>query len=170
MRYFGIDPGVNGGIALLDGEGHVIEALKMPTTDADLLHHLLFNFVFKFVPTRCRAVLERASASPQMGVVSAFTFGRGYGALRMALTASQIPFDEVSPVKWQTAMGCRTGGDKNVSKRRAQQLFPGVTVVHAIADALLLAEYCRRVDRGMFAPTPAKGLAANAKEGVDFGG
>lgn len=57
-----------------------------------------------------------------------------------------IPFDEVAPVKWQTAMQCRTGGDKNISKRRASELFPGVRLTHAIADALLLAEYARRLE------------------------
>jgi hypothetical protein len=36
-------------------------------------------------------------------------------------------------------------GDKNVTKRRAQQLFPQLKVTHAIADALLIAEYGRRV-------------------------
>ena len=160
--YLGIDPGVNGGLALIDPGGRMLRASKMPATDRD---------IFEWIPCPpVQAVLERAGASPQMGVVSACTFCLGYGLLRMALTAKGIPFDVVSPVKWQTAMGCRTGGDKNVSKRRAQQLFPGVTVVHAIADALLLAEYCRRVDRGMFALKPEKGLAANAKEGVDFGG
>jgi hypothetical protein len=85
------------------------------------------------------------SASPQMGVTSAFTFGKGYGGLLMLLTALDIPFDQITPRKWQTAMGCLSGGDKNVTKRRAQQLFPKLTITHAIADALLLAEFCRRV-------------------------
>jgi hypothetical protein len=79
-----------------------------------------------------------------MGVVSAFTFGRGYGALRMALTMFDLHFEEVTPRQWQKAMACLTGGDKNVSKRRAQELFPALTITHAIADALLIAEFSRR--------------------------
>ena len=50
---------------------------------------------------------------------------------------------EVSPVKWQTAMGCRTGGDKNVSKAEAQRLWPSLKITHRNADSLLLAEYAR---------------------------
>lgn len=46
-------------------------------------------------------------------------------------------------------MGCLTNGDKNITKQRAQQLFPSAKVTHKIADALLLAEYCRRVHRGI---------------------
>jgi hypothetical protein len=34
-----------------------------------------------------------------------------------------------------------TKGDKNVSKRKAQELFPQIKVNHYIADALLIAAY-----------------------------
>jgi len=44
-------------------------------------------------------------------------------------------------------MGCLTKGDKNVSKRRAQELFPALKVTHAIADALLIAEFARRAGK-----------------------
>lgn len=138
MHFIGVDVGVNGGIAMIDENGVVAFALKMPPTDADVLALL------PPAPIETRAVLEKVRSSPQMGVVSAFTFGRNYGACRMALTAAGIPFDEVSPVMWQRRMECLSGGDKNITKARAQQLFPGVPVTHVIADALLLAEYCRR--------------------------
>ncbi len=77
----------------------------------------------------------------------------------MALVAAGIAFDEVTPQRWQKMLGCRSKGDKNVTKRRAQDLFPQVRVTHALADALLLAEYCRRVKLGQLQaetqPTPA---------------
>jgi hypothetical protein len=79
-----------------------------------------------------------------MGVKSAFTFGEGYGRLQMALTALGIPYERIRPAMWQKAMGCLTKGDKNVSKSRAQELFPSIKVTHAIADALLIAEHNRR--------------------------
>lgn len=41
-------------------------------------------------------------------------------------------------------MGCLTKGDKNISKARAQQLFPTAKITHATADALLLAEWRRK--------------------------
>lgn len=143
MLFAGLDPGVNGGIAIVDNTGIVVRVSKMPATDQEVLD------LFSWVPPRrtiTRAVIERVSSSPQMGVVSAFTFGKGYGALRMALTANLIPYEEVTPRRWQSALGCLTKGDKNVSKARAQQLFPSIKVTHAIADALLLAEYCRRLE------------------------
>lgn len=146
-RYVGIDPGKGGGIAVLFEDGNVLNTIKMPQTEQDLLDALAtLGFGVRSGSAPARAVLERVSSSPQMGVVSAFTFGKGYGALRMALAATGIPFDEVTPGKWQQVMGCRTKGDKNVSKRRAQELFPHQKITHAIADALLLAEYCRRLE------------------------
>lgn len=139
MIYIGIDPGAGGGIAQVSESGHYVSACRMPATDSDILSAL------SQLAGGGRAILERVRSSPQMGVVSAFTFGRGYGALRMALAASGIPYDEVNPAVWQRTMGCLTKGDKNVSKRRAQELFPEVRVTHAISDALLLAEFARRV-------------------------
>lgn len=144
MMFVGLDPGLGGGIAVLADDGQVVWTEKMPASERDLLD-LLSEGALKDGPKR--AALERVSSSPLMGVVSAFTFGKGYGGLRMALVAAKIPFDEVAPAVWQKHLGCRTKGDKNVSKRRAQELFPAVKVTHAIADALLLAEYARRKER-----------------------
>ena len=39
-RYIGIDPGVNGGIAVLSADGTVVEVVKMPGTARDLLDFL----------------------------------------------------------------------------------------------------------------------------------
>ena len=67
----------------------------------------------------------------------------------MALTAAGIPFERVRPQQWQKSLGCLTKGDKNVTKRKAQELFPMMKVTHATADALLIAEYGRRVSNRM---------------------
>lgn len=137
--YIGIDPGINGGIAFIPSTG-TAWAHKMPETDRDIFD-LLRDSVCMAEPI---AALELVHSSPQMGVKSAFTFGEGYGRLQMAMTALGIPYERVRPAMWQKAMGCMTKGDKNVSKRRAQELFPKLKVTHAIADALLIAEYNRR--------------------------
>ena len=135
----GIDPGINGGIAFIPTTGEPW-AHKMPDTDRDLID-LLRDSIRDM---EARAVIELVHSSPQMGVKSAFTFGEGYGRLQMVLTAMGIPYERVRPAVWQKAMGCLTKGDKNVSKRRAQELFPAIKVTHAIADALLIAEFSRR--------------------------
>lgn len=144
MVFAGIDVGKGGGVAFIDERGVVLQAAPMPETDSDILE-LLFWAGREMTLIPCRGVLEKVHASPQMGVTSAFSFGASYGALRMALAAARMPFDEVSPFKWQRKLECISEGDKRVTKARAQQLFPHVKVTHALADALLLAEYGRRV-------------------------
>lgn len=138
MKYetiIGIDPGANGAIAWITDGKPCVE--KMPDTLQDLWELLceLSN------EGNCKAYLEAVSSSPQMGVVSSFSFGRGYGNLEMALTAAGIPFERIRPQVWQKALGCMTKGNKNVSKRKAQELFPDRKVTHTTADALLIAYY-----------------------------
>jgi Holliday junction resolvasome RuvABC endonuclease subunit len=141
MITIGIDPGINGGIAVLGHQGYA-QAYKMPPTNKDLWELIQeIKAAADFEKYPIKATLESVSASPQMGVKSAFTFGNGFGHLEMALTAAGIPFERVRPQVWQKAMGCMTGGDKNISKRRAQELFPSLKITHSTADALLIAHY-----------------------------
>jgi hypothetical protein len=139
----GIDPGANGAIAWIDERGESCVE-KMPDTLQDLWELIcdITNFPRSAIDGRkYKAYIEQVSSSPQMGVVSAFSFGRGYGNLEMALTAAGIPFERVRPQVWQKAMGCMTKGDKNISKAKAQELFPDTKIIHATADALLIALY-----------------------------
>ncbi len=140
--YMGIDPGKSGGIAFVtDGLGP--EAYKMPETEHDIWH------LIGIYKQAAHAVIENVHSMPGQGVSSTFTFGKSFGGLLMALTAAEIPYTVVSPGVWQKKMGCLSKGDKNVTKRRAQQLFPSTQITHATADALLLAEYARRVENGL---------------------
>jgi hypothetical protein len=138
-RVIGIDPGKGGGIAILGGESP--EVHKMPETVGDLVD--LLRSIAASGATL--AYVERVSTSPQMGVVSAGTFMRGLGNIEAACQALGIRLEWVAPGVWQREMKCLTKGDKNVSKRRAQELFPTLKITHAIADALLIAEYGLRL-------------------------
>lgn len=146
MKYeivLGVDPGSNGGIAWIDYNGKACVE-KIPDTLQDLWELIcdITSYPKSSIDGRSyKAYIEQVSSSPQMGVVSAFSFGRGYGNLEMALTAAGIPFERVRPQVWQKVLGCMTKGDKNVSKRKAQELFPDRKVTHATADALLIAYY-----------------------------
>lgn len=102
--YLGIDPGKNGGIAIfskLSSGRTTIQAWPMLETELDLCR--LLEGVN--LPDRTTAVIEHVWSSPQMGVASSFTFGFGYGGLRMVLTALRIPFSPVRPQVWQNALG-----------------------------------------------------------------
>lgn len=141
MCFIGIDPGKSGGIAVNFGSS-VALTWKIPESETDIW--MVFNQeILSLDPKPRFAIIERVASSPGMGCVSAFTFGKGYGFLRACLIGNRIPFSEVSPAVWQRRLGCLTKGNKNISKAKAQQLFPGIKVTHNIADALLISEYCR---------------------------
>lgn len=150
MITIGIDPGKSGAIAWTDEHGRVCVE-KMPETLADLwdlIHSLNFNVDSEKYTNHIKAYIEQVHSMPGQGVSSSFKFGNGFGHLEMALTAAGIPFERVPPQKWQKSMGCMTKGDKNVSKRRAQELFPAIKCTHAVSDALLICEYGRRANIG----------------------
>lgn len=141
LRYYiGLDPGKNGGIAVVGC--HNPYAHKMPDSLQDIWD--LLKHIRDDSEGNCFALLERVHSSPAMGVVSAFTFGRGYGGLEMALTGVGISHEIILPQKWQKELGCLSGGQKNITKARAQGLFPSIKCTHSVSDALLIAEYGRR--------------------------
>lgn len=155
--YYGIDPGASGGLACIHER---LVTVPMPATERDVFEW--------FRPLGGRdhegnevefAVIEKvggytASGGPQPGSAM-FKFGQSYGGLRMALIAAGIPFEEVTPQRWQKALGVTPRGKeetktsfKNRLKAKAQQLFPKIKVTLATADAILLAEYCKRSQEG----------------------
>lgn len=143
-RIIGIDPGASGGIACFEYGGG-FSVVKMPETERDVWEHLV-SLAFKDEERLGMfAVLEQVHSMPRQGVASSFKFGANYGMLRAFLIAADIPFETVTPAKWQRELGCLSHGDKNVTKKRAQELFPIKKITHATADALLIAEYGRRL-------------------------
>lgn len=141
--FIGVDPGKSGAIvALPEGSDKAIR-IRLEATEADVAEFVRHHFG---ATNAAKAVLEKVGAMPKQGVSSTFKFGQSYGFCRGLLIANRIAFNDVTPTKWQTAMQCRTKGNKNVTKAKAQQLFPNLDwrITHKEADALLLAEYCRR--------------------------
>ena len=139
--YIGIDPGKSGAIAFIPPIGEPW-TIKNTSTDLELVEAVEEAKELGF---ELFATIEKVNAMPGNGVTGMFKFGGSFHSLQMLCTALRVPFELVSPQKWQKALTCLTGGDKNVTKSRAQNLFPTVKVIHANADALLLAEYGRRL-------------------------
>lgn len=166
MRFIGIDPGQSGGLVLLTETGIPIETKGMPEEEA-VLWAVLRRWSSEADGKGIKAFLEKVRASPQMSKGSIWTFAQGYGGLRAYLRAAEIPFDEVAPQRWQRFMGVRdktgareiddvdTTAKKNRHKAKATALFPMVAVTHKLADALLIAEYGRRLERGFGAELPS---------------
>ncbi len=146
----GIDPGLNGGIAVLDMQGGVVDVRRMPDTPQDILAFLRKYGSTELFGNDCVCYMERVGTGmPGQSSRATATFARHNGHLEMALLALGIRTNEVTPVKWMRHYQLGKSSDygktewKNRLKGRAQQLFPKERVTLNVADALLIAEYGR---------------------------
>ena len=132
----GIDPGFTGGLALISiapyRKSDLLHCNKMPLKnsyikvknearleiDANVLNTLL-RIYLTYKPSF--AVIEEVSASPQMGVVSAFRFGEGLGLVMGLCVANNIPIKLVRPGVWKSAMSLNS--NKQTSLNRASTLW-----------------------------------------------
>lgn len=157
--YIGIDPGSNGAIAVLETSGVVTTHKLKNATIRDSWEFLrktvsgseFFAFIEEQIP-RPTSFFDRKTKRWTATILKStcLLFG-SYKELCGLLAASDIRYEIVTPRTWQKGMGMvpKRKGEKETSwknrlKAKAQQLFPQVKVTLATADALLLAEYCRR--------------------------
>ncbi len=136
--WLGIDPGKSGGIGLI-GNGWA-QVWKMPETEKDIW--MLFEY-FRRIGDIQFALIEKVHGFPTDAPQRAFNFGMNYGFLRACLIGNYIPYEEVTPNTWQAALKCKTKGNKNITKQKAQQLFPHLKITHATAEAILIAYYAK---------------------------
>lgn len=145
MRVIGIDPGLSGGIAVMDGSHRILDVLCMPETPMDIL-----EFLRGYAGGMVVAYMEDVGRGmPGQSSSATAKFARHNGHLEMALLSLGIRTVKVTPQKWEKAyqLGKSTGYTKtewkNRLKAKAQELFPdlGRQVTLKTCDALLLALY-----------------------------
>lgn len=126
MIVAGIDPGLDGAIALL--EDGVATVHDMPTltlargakskreVDTHGLVRLLRSTAID------HAYVEAVAARPGQGVSSMFSFGRSLGIVIGVLAALDIPLSMASPVVWKRTLAVPKA--KDAARARASQLLP----------------------------------------------
>lgn len=140
VRYFlGIDPGKSGGLAIVNSNGLLIDTFKMPDNAYEL-----FALVSAIKESWPNIICYLEDVGANAFTKASYCLGHSRGSIEVALAANKIRLELVKAVKWMTALKCKTGGDKNITKQTALRLFPDVQVNHAIADAILIAEYGRK--------------------------
>jgi hypothetical protein len=158
----GIDPGVNGGIALIwstdptrpqlfrmpDGETEIWKMLSdsvLPNFDL----HGAIELVTGYVPARNKTKGGEDFKHEGQPGSSMFNFGHNRGACLMALIALGIDPDQVHPLRWTRFFGMRKDPQetktrwKNRLRAKAQELYPRTKVTLNVADALLIARWCQ---------------------------
>jgi crossover junction endodeoxyribonuclease RuvC len=146
----GIDPGKDGGIAVIDREGKLVALSRMPLDtekEIDVCALKLFEDTHQAF-----CFIERAFCMPMQSTISTFTCGIGYGKLISALELKAIPYSEIRAQVWKKHFGLLKQ-DKIKSVELASNLFPSAKdlfytprgrMLDGLAEALLIAEYGRR--------------------------
>jgi len=155
--FFGIDPGIGGGVALVRdggayGWGARTPLIKGKKSDYDIpgMRDLIMRGATDF--SSLLVGIEKVHTLPRDGRVGAFNFGRGYGLWLGLLTGLGIPYMEITPQRWQARMlaGLPRGPHTKTSAvRAAQSRFPDmqgmdVKANWGVADAALIAAYTRQ--------------------------
>lgn len=153
--YLGVDPGVHGGMALINviGEVELVQLANM-TEEAvidwlERKHH--------YSGYRLQAYLEVQHPRPtffkgRSSILKSTCILYGdYQRLWGVLSTLHIPTRGVLPKEWQAGVGAgtkdgRTDGQWKAHLRHlAQSFFPGNRVVNAVADAMLIASYGKQL-------------------------
>lgn len=154
--FVGVDPGLSGGIVAIDSDLNLLGKFVMPTTAKKLLDLLAVCKIFLvFLPEgeKVKVFLEEVHSMPKQGVASSFKFGRVFGAIEGVLTALNIPYELVSPQKWQNKIHVGIKKELPPKKRSSiavSKLFPRLDLRaterckkphEGLVDALLIAMY-----------------------------
>ena len=144
--FVGIDPGNGGGIAVLTEEGDTLDIItrKFPSDVRDVAIFLKAATS----NTNYRVAIEKVHSMPKQGVKSTFTFGMNYGIWIGSLRTLDIDFIKVQAKQWQEhyeiPSNIKYYDRKKELKKIAIDLFPNQRVTMYTADALLIANYCRK--------------------------
>jgi len=150
----GIDPGLNGALALYSPATHmIIDVVDMPIHTIRGKQQLDLASLADWMRGAHygvqSAVIEEVGAMPKQGLGSTFKFGRVFGNAEMLLAAFAVPFAYVRPAVWKKAMGLTT--DKDASRQMANRYFPSQCCLwerkkdDGRAEAALLAVYASKI-------------------------
>lgn len=163
----GIDPGKEGGIAILTLTG--VESVRpMPLIGDEIDGAELRSIILTYPTDSIIVGIEKVGARPGQGSVSTFTFGHGCGIIEGVVQALAWPYVKVMPKTWQKVAfegispitKIEKGKTKNDPKKMAlvaaSRLYPDVNLLASerckvphsgIVDALLIAHYLKVTNR-----------------------
>ena len=153
MRIIGIDPGLSGGIAILD-DNKVIELFDMPVMPDGKKNKRQLNsaLLVKLIKDNIKnledtvMVVEKVNAMPGQGVTSMFNFGQTFGAIKGICAALGLPIFLIRPAKWKKHFEL-INSSKDSSRTKAIEMYPSISEQLSKkkdvnkSDAILIARY-----------------------------
>ena len=116
MLILGIDPGVNGSLALFDKAEQRVTCHDMPDTTNGLQE------LVSGLPAVAFAVLEKPYYPKVIGMKNVARIAEAYGAIKTCLVWRGIPIREVRPAEWKASLNLSS--NKAASREMAGLIFP----------------------------------------------
>ena len=153
MIIFGIDPGLNGAIAVFNNNKIKVvfeipvmtegKKNKKQLNSAHLVKLLRDNLVEN---EETSVVVEQVNAMPGQGVTSMFNFGQTFGAIKGICASLGLPIFFVRPSRWKKHFDL-INSQKDSSRTKAIEMYPSLSGELSRkkdvnkADAILIARY-----------------------------
>ena len=155
MKIIGIDPGLNGAIAVLENN-KVKEIFDVPVMPEGKKNKRQLNSAqlvkmlkdISYNKEETVVVVENVSAMPGQGVTSMFNFGQTFGAIKGICAALGLPIFFVRPAKWKKHFDL-INSSKDASRTKVIEMYPSISPRLSKkkdvnkADAILIARYFR---------------------------
>ena len=133
MRIIGIDPGLSGGIAILD-DLKIFDIYDMPIMSEgkknknQLNSAQLVNIIKKNIISSGDTflIVEQVSAMPGQGVTSMFNFGQTFGSIKGICAALNLPIFFVRPAKWKKHFDL-INSSKDASRTKVIEMYPSIS-------------------------------------------
>jgi crossover junction endodeoxyribonuclease RuvC len=150
MRILGVDPGIHGGLAIVafsdDVAPQLVDAIDIPVAGRKAKERVDVAALRSWIESHHphHALIERAQAMPHQGASSGFKYARAVGAIEATVAACGIPLTILEPRAWKQFHRLH-GDNKELSRQRALELFPGAHAIfprkkdHGRAEAALIA-------------------------------
>jgi len=156
MYIIGIDPGLSGAICLLDDTGKFYEIMDLPTMirgggqgkvkrciNPKGLQLVIASWFAEY--GEMKAYVENINPMPGQGVVSMFSMGDTFGAIKAILACEGIETYFIAPQTWKKYF--KLTSDKELCRTYAIRIFPDAAQYlerksdHNRAEALLIAKW-----------------------------
>ena len=130
MRIFGIDPGIAGAIAILDGN-EIIDVMDLPTMSEGKKNKKQLNsaHLSQYISGNVKdinktvVVVEQVNAMPGQGVTSMFNFGQTFGSIKGISATLKLPIYFVRPSKWKKHFEL-INSSKDASRTKVIEMYP----------------------------------------------
>ena len=146
FKYIGIDPGISGGLAVIDEYG-TINAFKCPGSSDEMTSTFIVA-MGDTAPCDIKLLMERVWARPTNAVRAAFSYGVNYGQWLGISSSHEIKMNTVIPTEWIRWIGCPKALKSVIRKRwlkeKAKELYPEIKrVTLKTSDAILITRYAK---------------------------